>query len=468
MIKIIHAPQDYKYRRRNGPRLPILVDDESGVIWELQRYIFYRFTMRKISVGTLNDEAYILKSWMSFLIKQNVNLVDSSNYTISDFYEYLKEKGIGERRLARTIDVIFKFYVHSSSSYDEYRGMVADPLNGLDGPGFPISVEIAYKRDKGRLVPRYVCAVKIDRSGGSLPRPTPDEEQVDAVLTKLNAMTSTSEMKFMRWLMAGWMYYSTLRCGGVAQVSVPSIAGALAEHGVVTEGGDPYDLKNASDEQKAIITEKVSELRKKGFTFISVIVIEKGRKKRKVPLPLDHLEYNLHYIWNIRPDFVRKIKDDCLFLSRKTGRGYQPNSIGNMINAAFKEAKVPGSAHRLRAACLERLTREAFFRHMAMHGSAWDRKMVLMEIAEVAGHARIKTLRRYLNRLVAQFSRHAGSPILVRDAALASKFRGLLKRMERDNQLAASLATFLDVHQIEPEDQFVAAGITNELKRIKF
>lgn len=92
MIKIIHAPQDYKYRRRNGPRLPILVDDESGVIWELQRYIFYRFTMRKISVGTLNDEAYILKSWMSFLIKQNVNLVDSSNYTISDFYEYLKEK----------------------------------------------------------------------------------------------------------------------------------------------------------------------------------------------------------------------------------------------------------------------------------------------------------------------------------------------------------------------------------------
>jgi len=40
--------------------------------------------------------------------------------------------------------------------------------------------------------------------------------------------------------------------------------------------------------------------------------------------------------------------------------------------------------------------------------------------------------------------------------------------MERDNQLAASLATFLDVHQIEPEDQFVAAGITNELKRIKF
>lgn len=99
----------------------------------------------------------------------------------------------------------------------------------------------------------------------------------------------------------------------------------------------------------------------------------KGNKQRKVPLNADAREIMLSYLSGPRDP------EAPLFLSQK-GNRISTNGIDRMLRQLGRIAGVEMSAHRLRHTALARLIRSG---------------IDIVIVAEVAGHSRLETTRRY-------------------------------------------------------------------------
>jgi integrase/recombinase XerC len=101
----------------------------------------------------------------------------------------------------------------------------------------------------------------------------------------------------------------------------------------------------------------------------------KNSKRRTVPINKDCSEVLQHYLQSA------KLIDpnSPLFVSRKGFRLSQP-AIDHLVRQFGKDAGVEVSSHRLRHTCLTRLVRAG---------------IDIVAVAEIAGHSRLETTRRY-------------------------------------------------------------------------
>ena len=289
------------------------------------------------------------------------------------------------------------------------------------------------------------------------------------VLEALLSSSTSGHLTTARWLMASWMFRSTLRCGGVASLTVSAVSQALLEAQIADCVGHRIDLEAAAGNpiERRRIMDAVRALRRHHRTAVFVKVKEKGGRTRKVPLPLDELEYNLDYIWDARPLLLRGRTSDALFPSSKTGAHLAPNSIGNLIKSAFKQAVVAGSAHRLRAHAAENIVEQAFYRAVALHGSAFDRESILMEAAEQLGHANLRSLDSYLNNSIGRLNKEIGLPILIDDPKLAGQMKALIKAMRDNESLQDAVQSFFGQHSIVAFENLGLKGLREHVADIQ-
>ena len=137
----------------------------------------------------------------------------------------------------------------------------------------------------------------------------------------------------------------------------------------------------------------------------------KGGRVRHVGVIPDLLEKTREYIEGSRTDIVARFKatksgayrePSEIFLSEKTGQPLTLTAITNMLTGWFRDAKVPGHGHRLRATYLTNLFEAeiaAEESRMSIHPGTKaniDFELILRKVAERAGHAHIESLRPYL------------------------------------------------------------------------
>lgn len=442
------------------PRFPVLVDG-GGVVLPAADYLTHVALFRNLAAGSLDDVAYALRAWFGFLLASRIDWRDADDLLLRTWA--VREEGrSNKRRVARKVGVVFDFYRTAQSRLGWLDGVVGSGDAVLTGgPRHPISYDIVVRRRRdGTAVRREVPSFRYPTLPQSLPRPTPSGENVERIADRALAL-SNAERAECWWLCVRWMHLSGLRCAGVAGLTLAALSEALAQEGIVAPDGSPWRLSEIDGDHGAqdAIKQGIADLRERGRKAAFVLVIEKRRKARRVPLPFEMLENNLDYVWGNRADLVRARfaerqgwKDpDALFLSLKTGLAFEPKSIGNMIKSVFKRLSVPGSAHRLRAVFAQATVRAAYLKARAIHGRNVDKAAVLLDAAEKMGHEKPETLRPYLNRAIQEDNEAPGEPVLVSSSEDASMLRALADLMEEgDPRVARQVRDLLEKLGVEP------------------
>ena len=448
-VIIYKASDRHKAGRRRLSGYPFFVG-QRGLFEPVQRYLRHRKVSRGRQNGTLMNDALILRRWVSYLDQKKLNWTQASDHL---FERFVNERAgeVSPSRLQTEINVIWSFYWVAQEKLGLISGVVENPERGEIGRLLPISAVLTHKRSKdGRLIRRLGPQISLNTTPQGSLRPTPNDEQVEQILSALLSASSRGRGAAW-WLMANWMYRSTLRCVGVARLTVGALSEALSAEGIRAPVG-PYGLAQISEdpEQQERIKSELSALARRGRTQLFVRVVEKRSKARFVPISIDDFELNLDFIWSDRSWLVKMFRGrsgfngtDALFPSMKTGGHYLPGSISNLINSQFRRLDVPGSAHRLRAACCVRIMRDCYIRARALHGRSWDPNAVLLEVAEVMGHSNPETLRPYLTRVQKEEDLLPGEPLVV-PAGTSALLGGLADALASDTgELRAGLQKFL-------------------------
>lgn len=449
-LTIYKASARHMFARQRLQGYPLVVGSK-GVFRPVQVFLRYRAVRNSRSNGTLWDEAYILRRWFAYLDQKKLVWTSANDLLLTRFVK-MRLGEVTMARLQRQVDVIWNFYWIAQEELGLVRGAVQNPERGEIERHIPISSVLTHKRTKSGSVQRRLgSSIDFGTIPQGLPRPTPNDGQVEQILEALLS-SSKRERGSAWWLMANWMYRSTLRCMGVAGLTLRALSNALLVEGIKPAPRRAYDLASLSaySEIQDDIKLRLSKLAERGRSELYVAVTEKRGKQRFVPVPIDLFELNLDYIWSDRAWlmtlFARRAgykATDALFPSLKTGLAYQPTSISNLINAQFGKEDIPGSAHRLRAACCTHVMRVCYIKARALHGRAWDRETVLLQVAEVMGHSDPETLRPYLTRVENEENLLAGEPLVV-PVQTGDMFRGLASALEVDNgELRTRLKEFM-------------------------
>jgi hypothetical protein len=411
-----------------------------GVIFlPVADYLYERVVFQNASHGTVLGEAYILCAWLNYLHEHGHSWKDATDDLIKSHAQILSSKSVKEPRIQLCADRIFQFYWYAEFRLGLVKNLLGENPADARGPIYPVTV---LRGKDGKAVGRFQYTTLEDSPG----RPTPEPFQVDQILDRLLSRQD-SERASCFWLSANLMYRSGLREQGVEGLTLTAVASALKAEGIHVEGR-PYDLYAASHdaEVQAKIFASLGDLGLKGRSKLFIRVTEKGRPPRDAGVPLDLLEHLLFYIWTARAELVARLfsrrrnyrRCDSLFLSLKSGMGLHKKSIGNLINATFKNLHIPGSAHRLRAAFAEDVVREAYLRARAANGDAWDRNAVLLEAAEALGHKNTKSLGHYLNRIIRELELIQGKIVVVTEPAYYDDVQVMVDLLNAGNDRIAT------------------------------
>lgn len=272
-------------------------------------------------------------------------------------------------------------------------------------------------------------------------RPTPTPEEATEVI---KATTSKSIRPFhvhTYYFIASLMRFGGLRAGGCASLTVEAFFGAMAVETVFIKAGLARPLRNRQhlDDLQFEIIECLNKMLRQGRTYLFVPVIEKGQIQRLAPIPINIAIELVDYILNERRSFIEKKRQkyaydppDNVFLSNKvTGDKFlTAEAISNKVALIFRDCKIAGSGHRLRATFCESIVRDLYLRDRGANGRAWQPDVIIAVARKLLGHMSAEAINSYLNNIASNEHAWAGEPVLVRDTDDAAVMRGLSDALE--------------------------------------
>lgn len=445
--------------------LPVVLGAQ-GVNEHIAAYMHYQREDLGVPTKTLEQDAYILREFFDWLASEGVVWTDATDAAIA---KWLKpQHSLQSPRLERKCYVVFRFYlVLQTKGYLRSVAKLPYDLVGL-GSAFPIQAVATESRRWGRRGARRGVDVKwwpaLARPYSTAPRGpanrrVPTEEEVIGLLDQL-LESSNSFTACRDWCCASYMAHVGLRTAGVAALSLIQLEKALLSAGI--EIPVPSDGKEQEGAAKKGWTPRLSRLAALAHwadgqerlmeqvlsygayhDYLHVAVVEKGRKKRTVQVPVELFRVTLRtWIWDRRAEAVASrmqshpgwLPSEHVWLSSRTLAPLLSASIGNLIKDAFRElageASIALSAHRLRAFYITHLIRRLYRKALAVQGRLLDPNSILQQAAELAGHEDPRSLKPYLDREVMAGLALQGHAVMVADEALADLLRGLTQRVE--------------------------------------
>ena len=376
---IVRASRWFMLGQKAAAGFPIVVSADGVVVETIASFLRARFVYQNAGIGTLCDEAYILREWWQYLARQRV-----APHEVSEklFLLWIRdqERRMENARVQRKISLVHQFHRFLSKSDPTFENSTVFMSE------FP---KFKYPRSSLRSRPG---------------RPTPDTTEVEKVLDVLSH-SSNPYLAARDWLLGMWIVETGLRREGVSSIRLATLEASLKEEGILLTNllhccRDPAEADR--------IRASLFSLKDSGREAVFIAVVEKGRKWRTVPVPIGLMLLTLEFIWNERDKLLAEYSarytearaEGAVWISLKTGRPLGVQSIGDRLKHAFNRAGVAGSGHRLRAYFACSLVWRLYRRAKSRSGAAWEANMVLLQAAEILGHNNIETLRPYLNRVL--------------------------------------------------------------------
>jgi hypothetical protein len=472
--RLVRCSKTFDLAGNAAPGFPVVLNSKGLIVIPIVDYLSERVISKRVSMGTIIDEAYILRDWFRFCERCQQSWKRPSDELMMRWRvaeearlfgrsEFDRE---GRVRISRKLSMVYRFYHLMQTTLGAFEHRVISEPYRDDRGKMPLTVDVVHVRasngkTRQRILNRISYTTVPDLRAGR-PTPTPDE----AELVIHEALDSPEDFAgASHYLMGRLMYDVGLRAIGVSSISLQAIANGLLKREIGNETDIAFDLQDVGENQYICddIKCKLNGLVSAGkIRTVPVQVTEKRQVTRSVEVPVGLLIEILDYIWDDRRRFVLDYETknvwrkagSTLFISSKTGQGFLPKSISNCLAMAFRRAGVVGSPHRLRAAAARNRMREQYMRARAADGPGFDRNIVLYFVGQYLGHRNTKSLEYYLNDLQTEQFLDGGEPVLVRDPNLVPKVLALLAAInERSSSALDSLSECLELLGRKPCEQ---------------
>lgn len=471
--RILKAPKGFRWRGQDAEGLPLLSERCGRLCEPITRYFGESLRAGRVDVNSMYIEAGILRQWWAYIDANQIPWHAADDKALLNWQTALLEKACSanrydtagrhrsevdvHNRTVRQLEVVFQFYLRAgANSYG-----VSSQL--LVGPRGPITTKIKldglakHRRWSSAGDPcsfgNLMWALASVRRRKSVRRPTPGEDEVTRILTRLRSgveplqapqsrrgRTRNPRLLERNWLIGRAMTEGGLRTEECAQLSVTALAKGLQNVGLrlptreeltdldsaVPLGPLPLlDLVGFSQLGRERLVDELEHLRRRQYQNLLVRVVGKGRKERDVPFPIEFVHDLITIgVWTVRHNEVvkrgrsRSRPSAAVFVpdGSSAAQGLTKGHIGDLMKAAFAAANVPASGHRLRAWYATRTCARLFEEAYALNGHRWDQtveNLVLEQLAQALGHARVgTTVRHYLDlQLLRFFSVHDKSKL---------------------------------------------------------
>lgn len=375
---LLFTDESCEINGRFQPGLPLLLDGHRKVVQPASDWFRYLAVFLNYPVTTLRLYAEILLLFWNYVSYRKTDWTTVNDNVLIEWRNYQEiQRGIKRRTINQRLSTILQFYWWAQGrGYIE--DVVADPNRGEDAPTPGISIAIKPIRSRSGIHRSFTIRSPLLYKTTREPNvhtPTAEEAtNLHATLAKLYGPTVAER----NTLMLSWAEEAGLRRKEFASLTVDQIP----------DWDEIYELVQ-KDSCKDI-----------------ELIVTKGGHRRVVEIVPDLLVRTRNYIEEDRADIVRRFKKKngrgykvptAVFLSEKTGQAITLRAITNLLSGAFKGANVRGSGHRMRARYLTNLVQYYFEEALSKHGTSMSLDIVLLKVAEAAGHANPASLRAYLN-----------------------------------------------------------------------
>jgi len=483
-LTIIGGDIPWAGERQRG--LPLLRWPSGAICEPVTVYLGWSLETRRVSPGSLKQEAYILREWLAFLLNLRKQWFDVDDDLLKAWRASASGRRRGEtpsaRRIERKLQVIFDFYrlIPKSLPYREDGSrrlpFVAPPDRDVDDRSPVSSKHVISPRPNAGLMWLYG-----ERHGNHhRRRPTPSEDQAECIISNLRSrpernrsgrdgwrgLNEDTLLAERNWLVGRCAAEAGLRAAEVAALEIEQIRSALAREdlsvpGLVARRGrvGGQGLEDMERGARSTLLQALARLDARGRRFLEVEIVGKGRKRRMVPFPIRLVEDLVNIgLWSIRSTQIARWKEidsslcptDHLFLSLKTRGPLTAAAIGDILKRAFAQTGVTGSGHRLRAYCATMAAADLLEEAFLTNGGRLDAGAVngaLDRLAAKLGHARVTTtLRHYVEQAQLQlqsdsYRRASGSITKVWAALMRNRDQLSAEEMELLNRLVDHLAS---------------------------
>ena len=371
----------FVYAGKSYPHVPLLIGPDHSFVEPVCAYFRHLILREHLEVTSTKTYAeYILHFW-KFLATERVPFDQCDDALLIRWFNRQTRDGVGAGTMRARCDTVFDFYIWLEVC-GHIRHFVRVPgFNDSEKFVPQLSARPVGNHAKSRRTSKYgiVSGVR-PKDRPSVRQPTPSAADITDLY--IEASKGGASLYERNSLLIDWYVQTGVRRLEWRALSVQGIPGWNLI--------DTQTSKNEAHELQLVVTKG------KNFRHISVLpeLLAKTREYIEVP----------------RADIVARFKKkhpgtyvqpEEIFLSNKTGLPLNLTSISNMLTQWFSAAGVKGHGHRLRAVFLTNLCEAELSAEeakvAAFPGSKIDFELVLMKVAERAGHKNVESLRSYLN-----------------------------------------------------------------------
>lgn len=372
---------EFIYAGKRYPRVPLLLSDKHTFIEPVCAYFRHLAIHEHLKPTSLKTYAeYILHFW-KYLGKKDFSSINNSD--LIGWFNSQEIQNVGKLTQGARCDVVFDLYIWLELN-SFVNQMIRVPGHN-DGDKFipRLSVKSVRCNPQARRVSKYGIVSAVRPKGTSKKmQPTPTATDITNLYVVANGADSAEADR--NSLLIDWYVQAGLRRLEWAALAVTDIP-SWARIDEMTFRNEAFELelrvtKNSTVRHVSILPELLAKTRE---------YIE-GPRAAKVER-------------FFRKDGVAYSQPHEIFLSNKTGQAMDLKAVSNLLTKWFKEAGVDGHGHRLRAAFLTNLFEaeiSAEEGRIALNPGtklAIDYELILMRVAERAGHRNIDSLRPYLS-----------------------------------------------------------------------
>lgn len=374
----------FVFAGKSYPDIPLLVDSQHQFVTPVCDYLRHLLVidnLRPTSVRTYAD--YLMHFWNHLEEKAPLTWDEVCDKDLIYWLNIQEVNGVSELTRCARCDAVFDFYVWlESNSY--IRHVIRIPGWNDSERFVPRLTAVANKGvAKNRRGSKFgiVSAVRPRVTGTSL-QPTPNADD----LTNLYIVADNGKnpgLTERNHLLIDWYSQVGLRRHEFCHLALDQIPDWDSIY-ALQERNEAHELK---------------------------LLVTKGGRHRHVGVIPELLEKTREYIEGQRAAVVARFKASKgssykeppeVFLSEKTGQPMVLIAISNLLTHWFKASQTEGHGHRLRATYLTNLFEAeiaAEEARVAAHPGSKaiiDYELILLKVAERAGHSDIASLRPYL------------------------------------------------------------------------
>lgn len=373
----------FVYAKKIYYGIPLLVDSKCSFVTpacDYFRHLVINDHLRTTSVKTYAES--ILNFWR-YLEDRRMNFLDISDYDLIIWLNQQETNKVSASTMAARCDAVFDFYVWMERNAYVNHMVKIPGWNDIEQFTPQITAVVVKGASKIRRGSKFgvMSAVRPRAPKGTF-QPTPTADDVSRIYFAADNPNSL-DLTDRNHLLIDWY----------TQVGVRRAEWRSLTKDQIPEWKVIYSLQRLGEAHELRLTKT------------------KGGRVRYVGVLPELLVKTREYIEGRRVELVLRFKrlkginykePDEVFLSEKTGMPLALTAITNLMTGWFKKSGVAGHGHRLRATYLTSLF-EAEIAAEELRIAAnpntkiqIDYELILLKVAERAGHANIDSLRPYL------------------------------------------------------------------------